>query len=232
MNTTVPDVRDRLAIVLDFDDLDTAVAIARRVEPWFGVAKVGLELWSAAGATAVLRLQDLGFTVFLDVKLHDIPNTVRAAARVLSRLGLGYLNAHAAGGAAMLRGFVEGAHQGAAEAGVTPPCLLGVTVLTSDPDTTAFDDRLAVAVESGCNGVVCSGHEVGVVKAAGEGLVTMVPGLRLAGSSADDQARVMTPADAIGAGADVLVIGRTVTHADHLEGAAARVADEVAASLG
>ncbi len=231
MNATVPDVRDRLAIVLDFDDLDTAVAIARRVEPWFGVAKVGLELWSAAGETAVLRLHDLGFRVFLDVKLHDIPNTVRGAARVLSRLGLGYLNAHAAGGAAMLQGFVEGAQQGAAEAGVEPPCLLGVTVLTSDPDTSAFDDRLAVAVASGCHGVVCSGYEVGAVKAAGEGLVTMVPGVRLAGSSADDQARVMTPADAIGAGADVLVIGRTVTHAEDLERAAARVADEVAASL-
>lgn len=231
MNTTVPDVRDRLAIVLDYDDLDMAIAIARRVEPWFGVAKVGLELWSAAGTAAVLRLQDLGFTVFLDVKLHDIPNTVRSAARVLSRLGLGYLNAHAAGGDAMLRAFVAGAHEGAADAGVAPPRLLGVTVLTSDPDTSAFPDRLSAAIESGCDGVVCSGHEVGAVKAAAAGFITMVPGLRLAGSRADDQARIMTPGDAIAAGADVLVIGRTVTHADDLEHAAGQVADEVATNL-
>lgn len=219
--------RHRLAIVLDYDDLDAATSIAKRVQPWFGVAKVGLELWSAAGTSAVVRMQDLGFSVFLDVKLHDIPNTVGAAARVLSRLGLGYLNAHAAGGEAMLRAFVAGAHEGAAQAEVLPPCLLSVTVLTSDPDATAFDVRLAASVATGCDGVVCSGHEVARVKADYPEFVTMVPGVRLAGSDANDQARVMTPGEAIAAGSDVLVVGRTVTHAPDIEVAAQRVYDEV-----
>ncbi len=228
MNATV---RNRLAIVLDYDDLDEAIVVARRVQPWFGVAKVGLELWSAAGVPAVLRLQDLGYDVFLDVKLHDIPNTVRGASRVLSRLGLAYLNAHAAGGVAMLRAFVEGAQEGAADANVSPPCLLGVTVLTSDGDTTAFAPRLDAAIEAGCGGVVCSGHEIAQVHSAAPQFVTMVPGVRLAGSSRDDQARVMTPGDAIAAGASVLVVGRTVTHAADLDAAAQSVFDEVSRSV-
>lgn len=223
--------RARLAIVLDYDDLDAAVRVARQVEPWFGIAKVGLELWSAAGRAAIERMQDLGFAVFLDAKLHDIPNTVGSAARVLSRLGLGYLNAHAAGGTTMLRAFVDGAHAGAADANVAPPCLLGVTVLTSDPDTGAFAARLQTAIDAGCDGVVCSGHEVGAVRAGAANLVTVVPGLRLAGSDAHDQARVMTPSEAISAGADVLVIGRTVTQAADIASAAARVHEDVVALL-
>jgi len=222
--------RMRLAIVLDDDDLDRAVATARRVQPWFGVAKVGLELWSAAGAAAITRLQDLGFVVFLDAKLHDIPNTVGSTARVLGRLGLGYLNAHAAGGDAMLRAFVAGAHEGASDANVAPPCLLAVTVLTSDPDVSAFDSRLALAADAGCDGVVCSGHEIARVRAASPNLVTVVPGVRLAGSGADDQARVVTPAEAARAGAHLLVIGRTVTAAGDtaaVEAAAQRTYDEV-----
>jgi len=223
--------RRRLAIVLDYDDLDEATRVARQVQPWFGVAKVGLELWSAAGSAAVERMQDLGFAVFLDAKLHDIPNTVGSAARVLSRLGLAYLNAHAAGGVAMLRAFVEGANAGAAEANVATPCLLGVTVLTSDPDTTAFAGRLQVAVDAGCDGVVCSGHELAAVHASAPNLVTVVPGVRLPGSDPNDQARVMTPSAAIAAGADVLVVGRTVTQAPDVASAAARVHEDVVALL-
>jgi orotidine-5'-phosphate decarboxylase len=223
--------RMRLAIVLDYDDLDLAASVAKRVQPWFGVAKIGLELWSAAGTTAVLRMQDLGYTVFLDVKLHDIPNTVAGAARVVGRLGLGYLNAHAAGGEAMMRAFVDGAREGAAQANVAPPCLLGVTVLTSEADTSTFDARVETAVAAGCGGVVCSGFEVARVKARHPNLVTVVPGVRLAGSAANDQARVMTPAMAITAGSDVLVVGRTVTApgpgAATIEAAAQRVFDEI-----
>ncbi len=220
--------RLRLALVLDSDDLEAAAAVAKRAQQWFGVAKVGLELWSAAGIDAVTRLQDLGFAVFLDVKLHDIPNQVRRASRVLGRLGLGYLNAHASGGPAMMSAFVEGARAGAADANVAPPKLLGVTVLTSDADTSTFPARLATAAAAGCDGVVCSGHEIAEVKSAYPTLITMVPGVRLAETDRDDQVRVVTPADAIRAGGDVLVIGRTVTHADDLELAAQRVYDEVA----
>lgn len=225
-------VRDRLALVLDVDDLDTATRLARQVQPWFGVTKVGWELWSAAGNAAVERMQDLGFSVFLDVKLHDIPTTVRQAARVLSRLGLGYLNAHAAGGEAMLRAFVEGAALGADDANVAVPVTLAVTVLTSDVDASAFDDRLRVAAAAGCGGVVCSAHEVAKVTARHAGMVTMVPGIRLADSDPNDQARVMTPGAAIATGSDVLVIGRTVTHAADVVAAAERVHAEVRAALG
>ncbi len=219
--------RSKLAIVLDYDNLDDAVATARIVQPWFGVAKIGLELWSAAGVRGVTTLQDLGYDVFLDVKLHDIPNTVGAAARVLSRLGLKFLNAHAAGGEAMLRAFVEGANSGATDASTQVPCLLAVTVLTSDTDVSAFEGRLSVAASAGCSGVVCSGHEARRVKSLHPGLLTMVPGVRLAGSDVNDQARVMTPSDAVRAGSDVLVVGRTVTHATDIEVAAQQVYDEI-----
>jgi orotidine-5'-phosphate decarboxylase len=222
----------RLALVLDTDDLDDAAALARRLAPWFGVAKVGLELWAAAGPAAVTRLQDLGFQVFLDLKLHDIPNQVGRAARVLGRLGLAYLNAHAAGGEAMLRAFVAGARTGAAETNVAPPALLGVTVLTSDADDQEFEARLLVAARAGCDGIVCSGHEIARLKRAHPEFVAVVPGVRLAGDDPHDQARVVTPAEAIRSGADVLVVGRTVTQADDVDAAAQRVHDEVARAIG
>ncbi len=215
-------VRDRLALSLDQPDLDAAVALAKRLHPWFAVAKVGMELHAAAGSAAVDVLHDLGFAVFLDLKLHDIPTTVERACRVHARLGVEYLNVHAAGGRAML----EGAVRGVREHGDRTK-LLAVTVLTSDPDTSVFADRLTLAIETGCDGVVCSAHEVRVVHATSPSFVTMVPGIRLTDSAHDDQARVATPGAAIADGADVLVIGRTVTAADSPEAAAQRVHDEV-----
>src|SRR3954454_17449144 len=155
-----PEVRDRLALPLDVGDLDAALTMARTVAPWFGIAKVGYELYGEAGPVAFARLRDLGFAVFCDLKLHDIPTTVERGAAALARHGVALMNAHAAGGAEMLRAFVAGAHEGAANTGVAPPVTLAVTVLTSDPDTSAFDARLALAQETGCDGVVCSGLEL------------------------------------------------------------------------
>ena len=223
-----PEVRDRLAIALDVGDLDAALAMARAVAPWFGVAKVGYELYGEAGPVAFARLRDLGLTVFCDLKLHDIPTTVQRGAAALARHGVGLMNAHAAGGADMLRAFVAGAHEGAADAGVVAPVTLAVTVLTSDPDTGAFDARLALARETGCDGVVCSGLELDRVRAAG--LRAIVPGVRPAGASVDDQARIVTPGDAIRRGADWIVLGRAVTRAADPAGAAAAVAAEVGAA--
>ena len=150
------DVRNHLAVALDVPDLDTAEELAKEVAPWFGVAKVGLELYSAAGPEAIARMRALDFAVFADIKLHDIPTTVCRAARVFGRKGVSYLNFHAAGGVEMLRAGVEGLREGAAEAGIPPPVPIAVTVLTSDPDASAFDVRLAHAIEAGCGGVVCS----------------------------------------------------------------------------
>jgi orotidine-5'-phosphate decarboxylase len=215
-----PGVRDRLALALDVDDLAAAVALADRLDPWFGVVKIGLELFTAAGPAAVEKLAAPGRRVFLDLKLHDIPTTVGKAARQVGRLGAGYVTLHAAGGVEMLRAGVDGLEAGAAEAGFDRPVALGVTVLTSDPDASAFPARLAAAEAGGCGGVVCSVRELPAVKDR-SGLLAVVPGIRLPGGPTHDQARVGTPAEAIAAGADVLVVGRAVTAAPDPEAAAA-----------
>jgi orotidine-5'-phosphate decarboxylase len=222
------DQQPRLALALDVPNLDDAATLAKRLDEWFSVAKVGLELFSAAGPAAVERMHDLGFDVFLDLKLHDIPTTVHRAARVLGRLGVRYLNFHAAGGEAMLRAGVEGLAEGAREASRPQPVALAVTVLTSDPDTSAFDARLDLAIASGCAGVVCSLHEIQRVKRARADFVTVVPGTRLEGDDVNDQARTGTPFEAARLGADVISMGRPVTHADDPEEVAQRIARGVA----
>jgi orotidine-5'-phosphate decarboxylase len=213
-------VRERLALALDVDDLADAVALAARLDSWFGIVKVGLELFAAAGPSAVEALLRPGRRVFVDLKLHDIPHTVSRAARQIGRLGAGFLTLHAAGGVDMLRAGVEGLADGAATGGHAPPIPLGVTVLTSEPDVSAFPDRLQAALAGGCGGVVCSVREVAQVKAASSALVAVVPGIRLPGGDVHDQARVGSPEEALAGGADVLVVGRAVTAAADPETAA------------
>ncbi len=222
------EVRERLVLPLDVGDLDAALAMARLVAPWFGIAKVGHELYAEAGPEAFDRLHDLGFTVFCDLKLHDIPHTVERAAAALAAHGVGFLNAHAAGGPGMLEAFVAGSRAGARRAGLPDPVTLAVTVLTSDADTGAFAERLEWARTAGCTGVVCSGLELEQVRTAG--LASMVPGIRPAGAAIGDQVRVTTPGDAISRGASWLVIGRPVTGAPDPAVAAAAIAAEVAAA--
>lgn len=222
--------RDHLALALDVGDLATALAVAEQVQPWFAVAKVGFELYAEAGPDAFRALRDKGFRVFADLKLHDIPTTVNRAARVLGRAGVDFLNFHAAGGEDMVRAGVEGLAEGARDAGLSQvPVSLAVTVLTSDPDIDAMDERLRVAAAAGCTGVVCAGTDV--ERARAHALRTMVPGIRPAGAAHDDQARVDTPGDAIGRGADWLVIGRAVTRAPDPASAAAAMVAEVDAAL-
>ena len=228
---TAIEVRDRLAIALDRPDLDDAVGLARDLSPWFGVAKIGLELYSAAGPEAIRQMDALGLSVFCDLKLHDIPTTVGRAARVLGGLGIAYLNFHAAGGVDMLRAGVEGVLEGAHDAGRTAPVPIAVTVLTSDPDASAFDARLASAIESGCGGVVCSVQEIVRVKRARQDFVTIVPGVRLDNDDRHDQARVGTPAQVAIAGGDVMVIGRAVSAAADPRATARQIHDSVADAL-
>ena len=227
--TPEPSVRDHLVLALDVGALDECEALARKLAAWFSTVKVGLELYAEAGPEAVARLRDQGFRVFADLKLHDIPNTVGRAARVLGRHGVDFLNFHAAGGEVMLRAGVDGLREGARDAGHARPVALGITVLTSESDTSAFDARLEAARASGCDGVVCSGPEIGRARAVA--LRTMVPGVRFADGDTQDQARVATPRAAIIAGADWLVIGRAVTAAPDPAAAAAALHDEVAAAL-
>jgi orotidine-5'-phosphate decarboxylase len=209
------ELRDRLALALDVDDLVVAQRLARQLQPWFGVAKVGLELYSAAGPEAVASMADAGFRVMLDVKLHDIPNTVRRAARVIGALGATYLTMHAHGGAVMLRAGVDGLRDGAEAAGLPPPSPLAVTVLTSDDDAPAhiLGRRVMTAVEAGCAGVVCAAADVREAKELAPRMLTVVPGIRPTWAERHDQARAATPQHAIEVGADILVIGRAVTTA-------------------
>jgi orotidine-5'-phosphate decarboxylase len=222
------EVRATLALALDVDDLVAATRLARELQPWFGVAKVGLELYSAAGPDAVAAMRDLGFDVFLDLKLHDIPNTVGKAARVLGALGVDYLTLHAFGGVDMMKAGVEGLNEGASNAGLEPPVALGVTVLTSDagaPDH-IVPQRVRAAAEAGCGGLVCSAKDLVDARTLAPRLVRVVPGIRPQGTDHGDQANVATPGEAMAAGADVLVIGRAVTAAkDPKEAAHAIVSD-------
>jgi orotidine-5'-phosphate decarboxylase len=219
-----------LAVALDLDDSVAALRLARELQPWFGVAKVGLELYSASGPDVVGALMDLGYDVFCDLKFHDIPTTVGRAARVVGALGATYLNFHAQGGQAMLAAGVEGFLAGAESAGLPAPIPLAVTILTSDDEAPAhiLQKRVQAALEAGCGGVVCAASDVHEAKQYGPRLRAVVPGIRPAGTPAHDQARAATPEEAIGAGADVLVIGRAVTHADDPAAAASAVAESIA----
>ena len=221
------EIRSKLAIALDVDDIVEARRLAREVMPWFGVAKVGLELYSAAGPNVVGQLVEMGYQVFLDIKLHDIPTTVGKAARVIGSLGASYLTIHAMGGAPMLRAGVDGLAEGASRAGLAEPVSLAVTILTSDDGAPPhiLGKRVQAAVEGGCRGLVCAASDIKEAKQLAPRLLAVVPGIRPAGMATHDQARAATPQSALDAGADLLVIGRAVTAApDHAAAAAAIVA--------
>jgi orotidine-5'-phosphate decarboxylase len=233
LTSHIGDARNHLAIALDTADLDSALSLARTVQPHIGIAKVGLQLFSAAGRDAVKAVQDTGMDVFLDVKLHDIPNTVRGAADALGSLGVRYLTVHAAGGTPMLCAAVEGLAEGAAAAGQPVPTVLAVTILTSEPnaDPAVLTERLQFALTAGCGGIVCAATDLGVVRKVAAELTAVVPGIRPADGPVHDQARVATPAEAIGNGGDILVIGRAVAHADDPAAAAQAIAEEVEQAL-
>lgn len=222
-------VRPKLAIALDLDDLIAATRMARAVSPYFGIAKVGLELYSAAGPEAIGVMADLGMEVFLDLKLHDIPTTVNRAARVLGAFGASYLTMHARSGGDMLTAGVEGLNDGAEAAGMPAPTALAVTVLTSDdgaPDH-VIPRRLRMALDAGCGGIVCAASDLADARALAPRLVKVVPGIRPEGVPVDDQARAATPQEAVDGGADVLVIGRAVTRAEDPEAAAHALASSI-----
>ena len=211
---------NRCVIVpLDYPDAAAALAVAARLDPKLCRVKVGKELFVAAGPDVVHKLQERGFDVFLDLKFHDIPNTVAGACRAAARLGVWMLNVHASGGEAMMRAARE------AVAGVArPPLLIGVTILTSlaeaDLERVGFTgpvqenvERLArLARACGLDGVVCSAQEAQAIRrATGPDFTLVTPGIRLDAGSHDDQARVVTPREAMRLGADYLVIGRPIT---------------------
>ena len=228
------DIRSKLALALDVDDLVAAIRLGRQLKDHFGVAKIGLELYSAAGPEAIGAIADLGYRVFLDLKLHDIPTTVGKASRVLGALGVEFLTMHAHGGVEMLQAGVQGLEEGARNAGLDQPTSLAVTVLTSDADAPEhiMPKRVMVAAEAGCRGLVCAAGDLEQAHHYAPRMTLVVPGIRLPGDNVDDQARAASPDDAIAGGAHLLVIGRSVTRADDPVAAATRVHELIAGSSG
>jgi len=239
----LPDARARLAVALDLPDRAALLAMAGLVAPEAGVLKVGLEAFVAEGPSLVRELVATGADVFLDLKLHDIPNTVGRAAAAAVATGAAIVNCHASGGLDMLRAFGDGGREAAAKTGRPAPKLVAVTVLTSldagallaiglsgAPRDAAV--RLAsLAKEAGLDGVVCSPEEIAAIRAAcGKDFLLVVPGVRPAGAAPGDQKRVATPAHAIRAGADLLVVGRPITGAADPAAVARAVTAEIAAA--
>jgi len=241
--TTTPDSwksvdpKDRLAVALDVPDARLALDLVDRLKDSCRWLKVGMELYYAAGNGLIEALRSRGYRIFLDLKLHDIPNSVAGGIHSVSKVGAELLTVHAAGGSAMLAAAVEAAK--------TPgsPRLLAVTLLTSMdaiglasigvPDTTVDQVlRLArLAKKSGINGMVCSADEVALLRAEmGPEAILVVPGIRPAGSSAEDQRRIATPTEAIARGASMLVVGRPITRAANPADAARSILQEIASA--
>ncbi len=218
----IPRPENPLIVALDLSDMDRAEELARSLEGVAGHLKVGLELFSANGPEAVARLRAHA-PVFLDLKLHDIPNTVERAARNAAGLGVAMFTVHALGGEAMVAAAVRGAAQGAEEGGYPVPLVAAVTMLSSlsgeslaTPASLAFEARAA-----GATAAVVSGGDVSVVREVmGEDFCLVVPGIRPPGSNGHDQVRTLTPGEAMEAGADYLVVGRPITGSSDPVGAA------------
>lgn len=211
-----------IIVALDFPDMASAWALVERLDPQLCRLKIGKELFTRAGPAFVQRLVQANYDVFLDLKFHDIPNTVAAACAAAADLGVWMMNVHALGG----RRMMTAAREALERAGGTRPLLIAVTILTSLDDSdlveiglagTSADNvqRLAALTRaSGLDGVVCSAREAAALRAAlGEDFLLVTPGIRPGGSEKGDQRRVMTPGEAMAAGSSYLVIGRPVTQA-------------------
>ncbi len=235
--------REKLIVALDVDNRNRAMELVNKLAGHVGFFKVGMELFYAAGPGIIGEITARGARVFLDLKLHDIPNTVSRAARVLVRYGASIINVHAAGGSAMMRAAREAAAEEAEKLGLPAPIVVAVTVLTSiDKDTFnrelgqpgSINDRVRawslLTRESGLDGVVCSPREIELVReACGSDFKIITPGIRPAGAELGDQRRVMTPAEAVRAGASHIVVGRPVTGAPDPAMAAEAIVAEIGA---
>ncbi|HEV8390788.1 MAG TPA: orotidine-5'-phosphate decarboxylase [Dongiaceae bacterium] len=233
--------RGGVLVALDTTDVAAAKGWARSTRDSVAGIKLGLEFFNARGPAGVAEIAALGAPVFLDLKFHDIPNTVAGAVRAVAPLQPMILNLHASGGAAMMRAALDAARDSAARLSVTPPKLIGVTALTSLSDADlaevgqpagASDQvrRLAALTQAcGLDGVVASPHEIAMLRRdLGPDFLLVIPGVRPSWAAAGDQKRVMEPRQAMEAGADYLVIGRPITGAADPAEAARRIALEIA----
>ncbi|MBP1961357.1 orotidine-5'-phosphate decarboxylase [Paenibacillus aceris] len=237
---TRTDVAGRIMVALDYANAASAEGLLKQLEGIPCYVKVGMQLFYAAGPGFVASLKDRGYKVFLDVKMHDIPNTVKGGAESVTRLGVDVFNVHAAGGKHMMEATLEGVDKGLA-VGAARPIVIGVTQLTSTSQAVLNEEiGLAGTVEqaviryarlaqaAGLQGVVASPLEVTAIKAScGDGFVTVTPGIRPAGSDVGDQSRIMTPAAAFAQGTDYVVIGRPITGAADPRAAMESIIDSI-----
>jgi len=238
---TEPKPQDKLIVALDVDQADRALEIFDSLRDQVSIFKIGMQLFTAAGPDIVRRIVSRGGRVFLDLKYHDIPNTVAAAGVEATRLGVSIFNIHASGGSEMMKRTAEAVAETAAREGLTKPAVIGVTVLTSVDEETlrqiGIDDesrsvvkRLAMLAQtSGLDGVVASAHEIKIIREAvpRSRFVIVTPGMRSAGDPSDDQRRVMSVGQAIGAGADYVVVGRPILNAESPAKAACAFLQEI-----
>jgi orotidine-5'-phosphate decarboxylase len=237
--------KDKLIVALDVDTADRALALVEQLKDSVGMFKVGMQLFTAAGPDLVRRIVSQGHRVFLDLKYHDIPNTVAMAAVEATRLGVSLFNIHTSGGSEMMKWTANAVAETAARENLTAPKVLGVTLLTSvdhdileqigingRPATVVI--RLAkLAQESGLDGVVASAQEIESIRQAvlQRDFLIVTPGIRSATDEVQDQRRTMTAADAIRAGADYLVVGRPINAASDVAAAADRFVSEIQTAL-
>ncbi|MDR6880197.1 orotidine-5'-phosphate decarboxylase [Bacillus sp. 3255] len=237
---TRTDVAGRIMVALDYANAASAEGLLKQLEGIPCYVKVGMQLFYAAGPGFVSSLKERGYKVFLDVKMHDIPNTVKGGAESVTRLGVDLFNVHAAGGQDMMAAALEGVDKGLAS-GAERPIVIGVTQLTSTSQQVLNEEigltgtveqavlryaRLAQA--AGLQGVVASPLEVTAIKAAcGGAFVTVTPGIRPAGADVGDQSRIMTPPEAFAQGTDYVVIGRPITGAADPRAALESIIDSV-----
>lgn len=232
--------RNPIICALDTQEVEEATAIAQQVMPHVGAIKLGLEFFTANGAAGVSHITRLGIPVFLDLKFHDIPNTVAKAIAATAGMNMFMMTVHTSGGRGMLQAAIDASDRVAQVTGKERPLVIGVTLLTSldqdDISIIGFQDtvqdqviRLAdLAQSAGLDGVVCSPFEIAPIrKACGNELTLVVPGIRPQGSDSGDQKRILTPKEALARGADYLVIGRPITHAHDRATAAHAIAQSL-----
>ena len=234
------ELKNPIICALDTQDEDEAAHIATQVAPHVGAIKLGLEFFTANGAAGVSHITRLGIPVFLDLKFHDIPNTVAKAIAATAGMNMFMMTVHTSGGRAMLQAAIDASDRVAQVTGKERPLVIGVTLLTSldqdDISIIGFQDtvqdqviRLAdLAQSAGLDGVVCSPFEIAPIrKACGDDLTLVVPGIRPQGSASGDQKRILTPKEALARGADYLVIGRPITDASDRAGAAKKITESL-----
>lgn len=237
--------KDRIILALDVDTRRQALDLVQELAPFVGVFKVGMQLFNSTGPNIVGEINDYGGEVFVDLKFHDIPNTVASAGKVMTRLNCRMFNCHAAGGRAMMTELSLAVEQEAARRGIAVPLTLAVTVLTSMAQNELENDMLIsnwsveevvvkwalAAKQCGIGGVVCSPREIAAIRAAcGNDFKIVTPGIRPAWSKANDQKRITTPAQAIKLGADYIVIGRPITAAANKIQAVQKIIEELEAA--